>query len=203
MFILGLTGQTGAGKSFAAQRLVKLGFSHIDADRAARAVVEPGRPCLLKLAEVFGKEIICENGSLDRKKLAELAFGGGRVDELNAVTHPFIIEEINNELLELEKSGVQFAVLDAPALFESGADKMCDKIMAVTAPKDLRLERIMKRDKIGHQMALSRIDAQHDEEFYTERADFVVISTAEDNDLLEAVDRAALLLTGSGGNCSK
>lgn len=203
MFILGLTGQTGAGKSFAASRLVKLGFSHVDADKAARAVVEPGKPCLEKLTEVFGKEIILEDGSLDRGKLAEIAFGSGRVDELNAVTHPFIIEEINSMLSKLEKSGVQFSVLDAPTLFESGADKMCDKIMAVTAPADLRLERIIKRDRIERERALSRIEAQHDEEFYTKRADFVVASTANDNDLLEAVDRVALLITGSGGNCSK
>lgn len=204
MFILGLTGQTGAGKSFAARRLAKLGFSHVDADKAARAVVAPGKPCLEKLREVFGNEIICEDGSLDRRKLAELAFSGGRIAELNAATHPFIMEEIKGELENLEKSGALFAVLDAPALFESGADKLCDKTMAVTAPQDLRLERIMKRDRIGREQALSRICAQHGEDFYTKRADFVVKSTADDSDLLGAVDKTALLITaGSGGICSR
>lgn len=203
MFILGLTGQTGAGKSFAARRLVELGFSHVDADKVARAAVEPGKPCLEKLREAFGNEIILKDGSLDRKKLAKLAFSGGRVEQLNAAAHPFIVKEINNELKSLEKSGAKFAVLDAPALFESGADKICDKIMVVTAPAKLRLERIMKRDNIGRERALSRIYAQHNEDFYTEHADFVVVSTADDNDLLSAVDKAALLITGSGGICSR
>lgn len=194
MFILGLTGPSGAGKSLAAQRFVFHGFAHLDADKTARVVVEPGSPCLKELAEVFGKDIIKADGSLDRKKLAQLAFGGGRVEELNAVTHPYITKEIERELERLEKAGYRFAVLDAPALFESGADKMCDSVMAVTASRELRIKRIMDRDKITFEQAAARVDAQPDESFYKDRSDYVACSDGGTPELFAAVDRVVEII---------
>lgn len=191
MFILGLTGPSGAGKSLAAQHLVQRGFSHVDADKAARAIAMPGSPCLKELAAEFGTEIICADGSLDRKKLAKLAFGGNKVERLNAITHPYIINEINRALSALESSGARYAILDAPALFESGADRICDRILAVTAGRELRIKRIMERDGITQEQAQSRVDAQPDDDFYTTKADFTAGSDNGEAELFAAVDRAA------------
>lgn len=200
MFILGLTGPSGAGKSLAAQRFVSHGFAHIDADKTARAVVEPGSPCLKELVRAFGEDIVRKDGSLDRKKLARLAFEGRRVVELNAITHPYIIREIERELEELEKAGCKYAVLDAPTLFESGADRLCDKVMAVTASRELRLKRIMERDGITFEQAKARIDAQPGESFYMDKSDYAASSDGGSTELFAAVDRVAdEIKRGCGG----
>lgn len=200
MFILGVTGPSGAGKSLAAARLAERGFAHVDADAAARAVVAPGSPCLKKLTETFGADILLTDGTLDRKKLASRAFKGGRLAELNAATHPFIIDEIGKELDRLKKEGKRHVVLDAPALYEAGADRLCDKVLAVTAPRELRLKRIMDRDGISQKLAEERLSAQPDDRFYTERSDYAVNSDGGSKLLLAAVDRVADDILGAGGN---
>ena len=199
MFILGLTGPSGAGKSLAARHLEQRGFYHIDADLAARAVMEPGRECLKALAAAFGGEIIREDGVLDRKRLAQLAFAGGRVAELNAVTHPFILKEIEGQLRAAEQTGARYTVLDAPALYESGADSICDKVLAVTADRALRVARIIERDGITKEQAETRVNAQPDERFYTDRADYIIRSDGGQAELFPAVDRIADRIC-SGGN---
>ncbi|HEX2939112.1 MAG TPA: dephospho-CoA kinase [Ruminiclostridium sp.] len=199
MFVLGVTGPSGAGKSLAAQHFIKLGFAHIDADKSARVVVGPGSSCLSQLAREFGKEIINADGSLDRKKLASLAFSGGRVDDLNRITHPFILEEIKSELNKLAESGVSYTVLDAPTLFESGSDKFCDRIMSVLANKELRIKRIMNRDGISFEKAAERVGAQPDDEFYKDRSDFVVSSDSGEKELFAGVEQVSREIRGDGG----
>ncbi len=199
MYILGLTGPSGTGKSLAARHLEGRGFIHIDADKSARSVVLPGTPCLKRLVEVFGLDILHEDGSLNRKKLAEFAFGHGRVDELNAVTHPFIIEEIRRQLKVLEDNGAKYVTLDAPALFESGANKLCNSVMALTSPLEDRVKRIMKRDGLSLIQAQTRLNAQPDNNFYISRADFVIENNGLDKTMTDAVDRTAdLILTSAG-----
>lgn len=191
IFILGLTGPSGSGKSLAAQHLKSRGFSHIDADKSARIAVEPGTPCLKALEKAFGSEIIKSDGSLDRKKLAKLAFAGGRVAELNAVTHPFIKKEIEREIDELEKAGVRFAILDAPTLIESKAAELCDSILVITASRSVRINRIIERDNISCAQAQERIDAQPDNSFYERNADYVIINDGSQSELFASVDKIA------------
>jgi dephospho-CoA kinase len=177
LFILGLTGASGTGKSYATQILEQEGFYIIDADNTARTVVEAGRPCLKKLCEVFGEEIINNDGSLNRKALAKSAFANkSSVDKLNFITHPYIIKEINAELAVLEQKGEKLVVLDAPTLFESGADSICDTIVAIIAPKELCLKRIIERDFLTIGQARERINAQPIDEYYTSRAEYVIIN---------------------------
>lgn len=171
--VIGLTGQTGAGKSTVAGMLESLGCRIINADAVAREATAKGSECLKRLAEYFGNDIIDSNGNCVRKLLAQRAFSSRENTEiLNSITHPMIIGRIS-EYIEMcgEDENV---VIDAPQLFESGCDKLCDKVIAVTAPKDVRLQRIIMRDDISEQYALLRINAQHDEEYYTSRADFVI-----------------------------
>ncbi len=173
--IIGLTGQTGAGKGSVANLLCEKGMSAIDCDKVAREITEKGSPTLQKLAEAFSEEIINSDGTLDRSALALRAFSAPQsVRLLNSITHPAIIDRTVEHIKRLEADGAEFIVLDAPTLIESGAADMCDVIIAVVADEDTRLERIMSRDGISIDAAKKRMSAQPKTEFYTDSADYTV-----------------------------
>ena len=124
LFVLGLTGPTGAGKSAVAGMLAAAGLPVLDADKSAREVVEPGSPCLAALARAFSPDILRPDGTLDRKRLAALAFqDDASAKKLSAVTHPAIIARSLARLQEWEAAGCRAAVVDAPLLYESGGDR--------------------------------------------------------------------------------
>lgn len=171
MPVIGLTGPTGAGKSTVSAILRKRGFFIADGDVIAREVVQPGEPLLQQLAQAFGEDILTE-GVLNRRVLAQKAFSDPeKLQLLNSLMHPVIEERMFREIAEHPDCP---AVIDAAALIESGIDKRCDFLVVVTAPLDVRLERIMARDGLTEADAKVRIGAQHDEEFYTSRADIVI-----------------------------
>lgn len=175
MKVIGLTGQTGAGKSYVADILLGLGCAVVDADVVAREVMAPGSECLAAVAGHFGSDIILPDGSCDRRLLAQRAFADEESTKLlSSLTHPYIIAKTKEYLRELENKNYSTAVFDAPQLFESGGDKLCDVIVSVTAPAQVRLERIMTRDGITREQALLRMNAQKDEQFYTERSGYVI-----------------------------
>ena len=164
LFVLGLTGPTGAGKSAVAGMLAAAGLPVLDADKIAREVVEPGSPCLAALARAFSPDILRPDGTLDRKRLAALAFqDDASAKKLSAVTHPAIIARSLARLQEWEAAGCRAAVVDAPLLYESGMDAICGLVAAVIAPEDLRLKRILARDGITEQEARRRMAVQPDE----------------------------------------
>ena len=174
-FTIGLTGGTGAGKGHICKKLAKRGFNIIDTDRVARQVVEKGSPLLKELAAEFGSDII-KSGELDRALLAERAFSNkAQTEKLNAIMHPAIIAES-------EKLAKGLTVLDAPQLFEAHAEDKCYKIIAVTAPTELRIKRIKERDGISDDAVLLRINAQHDDEFYAAHSDFVIVNDGRDTE---------------------
>ena len=168
-FTIGLTGATGAGKGYVCEYLKTKGFTIIDSDIVAREVVQKGSPLLGELAKNFGDDII-KNSELDRALLAERAFADkAQTAKLNAIMHPAIIkrcEELANGL----------TVLDAPQLFEAHAEDKCYKVIAVTAPVNLRIKRITARDNITAEQAQQRISAQFDDEYYANHSDFVIIN---------------------------
>lgn len=173
--IVGLTGQTGAGKSMVSEIISGRGYKVIDADVVSRRIVEAGGQCLLDLAIEFGIDILNEDGSLNRKRLSGIVFRDkDKLQKLNEVTHPYIIEEIGREARELIAFGEPAVFIDAPTLFESGGNEMCNKTISVLAPQDVRLGRIRARDKLTQEDALARINSQPDDEFYESRSDFVV-----------------------------
>ena len=175
MKIIGLTGLTGAGKSTVAQKLMAYGCYHIDADKVAREVINNDENVKNKLKERFGCDVINEDGTTNRPLLASRAFSDEESTlALNEITHPAVTEEIKSIIKDMEEVGYRGIIIDAIALFESGEDKLCDFTVAVIAPKDIRLERIMKRDNITEEKALERINAQKDENFFTSKADFVL-----------------------------
>lgn len=175
MKIIGLTGLTGAGKSTVAKKLIAYGCYHIDADRVARDVINNNENVKNKLRERFGEDVVNADGTTNRPILASRAFASKEsTNALNEITHPAVTEEIQSIIKDMEEVGYRGVIIDAIALFESGEDKLCDFTVAVVAPMDIRLERIMKRDGITEEKALERINAQKDEKFFTEKADFVL-----------------------------
>ncbi len=182
--IVGLTGATGAGKSSITHIFAANGCHVIDADAIAREAVQKGSLCLKQLCYAFGDDILLDDGALNRAELAKRAFSSKDGTELlNGITHPAIVMLTMIKIKELVKRGEKIIIFDAPTLFESNTDVMCDFIVAVTAPQDVRLKRIIMRDGITEQQARIRMNAQHDESFYTEQSDFVI----ENNSTLESV----------------
>lgn len=172
VYVVGLTGPTGSGKSEVSRLWKDHHFAIIDADMVARKVVEPGQPALEALVAEFSEDILNSDGTLDRRRLAQRAFATPEdTAKLNAITHPHILAYIHRLLMRCEQNREMVAVIDAPLLFESGLETVCDITVAVVAPAEVRQERIIKRDDIVSEQAKLRMDAQPEESFYTERAD--------------------------------
>lgn len=171
--ILGLTGQTGSGKSTVSLYLGEIGFYICDCDALAAAVrKEPS--VMNSLASVFGGDILTQTG-IDRRLLAERAFKNeDSVKKLNSIMHPAILERAKKDMDSALKKGFPGAVLDGAVLFESGGDKLCDFTAAVICPPEIRLERIRSRDSLSLKEAQSRMRIQHEDEFYTKRADYII-----------------------------
>ncbi len=177
LYVVGLTGPTGSGKSEVARILGAHGIGIINADDLARRVVQRGSNCLKQLVQAFSSDILNTDGTLNRRRLAQLAFASAEQTRLlNSITHPAIIALSKNILREMEQRHELAAVLDAPLLFESGMDSICDKTVAVIAPYSMRLERIQSRDHLSREEAIARMSAQQAEDYYTSRADIILTS---------------------------
>ena len=159
--VVGLTGQTGAGKSTVSDYLRENGMAVIDADKVAREVVETGSACIADIALEFGCEYINADGTLNRKKMAKTVFTDkAKLKKLNALMFPYIIRRLCEEIERSRREGEGIIVLDAPTLFESGADRECDYVVSVIADEQSRKERIIRRDGLTQQEAQERISAQ-------------------------------------------
>ena len=176
MLVLGLTGQSGAGKGEVARVFSSFeGVVCLDTDKTAREVAVKGSPCLSELCEYFGSEILLNDGTLDRKKLARIAFGDKEKHaKLNHITHFYIMQRIREWLKQAQKDGVKIAVIDAPLLFESHADELCDVTLAVISPYKTRLTRIMARDSVDEKNARIRLDSQPNDSFFREKCTHVI-----------------------------
>lgn len=175
MKIIGITGQTGAGKSTVCRELQKLGFYHIDADLVAREQTYKDSPVIPLLCSAFGGDILNSDGSVNRKVLAKKAFSSNENTLLlNSITHPAVTEKIREIIKEKEAQNCKAVLIDAIALFESGENELCDFTVSVVAPAEIRLKRITERDNISREDAMLRINAQKNETFYRENADFVI-----------------------------
>lgn len=182
--VIGLTGQTGAGKTTVAEGLRHFGYQVIKADEIARLVTDRGSPTLDKLAKVFGKDILKEDGTLDRALLAERAFATPEDTMLlNSITHPEIGRLIEKKINGAFFDGYEGVILDASQLFESGINERCALVVSVVAPAELRKKRIMERDGISEEKALQRMNAQLPEEYFRTHSNFVVENTGSLDDL--------------------
>lgn len=175
MLTLGLTGGMGAGKGYCAEIFAKHGILSVDTDKVSRAVVRPGMPCLAELVENFGGSILQPDGELDRKALAALAFADiDKTNLLNSISHKYILRECKLWLEERRKAGDFAAIVDAPLLFESKFNCICDYTIGVICDTETRIERVIERDGITAEQALSRIEKQHTNDFFRRCCDYLI-----------------------------
>ena len=178
MLIIGITGPSGAGKGAVSEYLnTKYGFKVIDADKVYHQIISSPSDCVDELVEHFGKAILNENGGIDRKALSSLVFGEENKERLlllNEITHKYVIREIDELISAYSKEGAEVTVIDAPLLIEAGVDKMCNYVIAVISDKDLRAQRIARRDGIDEEKALLRINSQKPDSFYKENCSWVL-----------------------------
>ena len=187
--VLGLTGQTGAGKSTLCRYLQQKGCTVIDADQVARNVVEKGSACIADIVLEFGVEYLTMDGNLNRRKLGESVFTDkAKLKKLNDIMFPYIINNIKEKIAEAKEASEGIIILDAPTLFESGCDKFCDKVISVIASQDVRCHRIIERDGLSEEEAMHRITAQHSDSFYTERSWMVLQNNSDVDDLKQQAD---------------
>lgn len=188
-FIVGLTGQTGAGKTMVSRIFAENGFAVIDCDIVSRSVTETGSDCNKKLSEIF-PSCFDDKLMLDRKAMAEIVFNDTqKLRTLNQTIFPFIIKSIESRIEQLSDDGNKFILLDAPTLFEAGADKLCDLIVSCIADKNLRKERIMSRDGITAQLAESRISSQKSDEFFKKHSDYIIENNgSSESALVQTID---------------
>ena len=186
MKMIGLTGQSGSGKTTVSSFFLDGGFEIINADLVAREVMEKGEVCLEETVRAFGEEILNDDGTLNRKHLAEIVFSDWqKLKKLNSITHPHINKRVSEKAEALRKCGAEYVLLDAPTLFESGEDKLCDAIVSVTAKVELRAKRIIERDKINNDMVMKRFSSQHSVKFFKEHSDYIIENNGSREELEE------------------
>ena len=169
MFVVGITGGIGSGKTAVTDHLETLGIIVVDADKAARVVVEPGTPALAEIAAHFGSDILLDDGALNRAALRELVFNDSSQRKiLEGITHPRIREEI---ALQLSTAASPYVVLSSPLLLESGQNSFADYVVVVDVPEAVQIERTMCRDDNSESLVKQIMAAQLDRQTRLSRAD--------------------------------
>lgn len=179
VFVIGLTGGLGTGKSTVAEMLREKGAVVIHADQLGHQVYEPGRPAYYEIVEAFGPQVLGDGGRIDRRRLAQLVFADAEaLARLNRITHPRIRQAMQEQLAQLARQeGVQVAVVEAALLLEAGWDDLVDEIWVTVAPPEVAAQRAAARSGIPVEEAMARIRAQLDNEKRAQRA-HVVIDTS-------------------------
>lgn len=190
--IIGITGSIGTGKSTVSNYLISKGYSVVDADKISKGAYNIGSNGYKAILEVFGVEILNSNGEVDRKKIKKIVFDNSNMlQRLNMAIHPIIINEIEKEIeILLESQNVVF--LDAPLLIETELHKKVDKIIVVACDKNEQINRIIKRDKITADMAISIINSQMSIDEKLKFADYIVYNNSTIENLYSQVDEIIL-----------
>ena len=169
--IIGITGGTGCGKTTLLQAIAAQGGLILDCDAIYHELLQTDEALLDSIEDRFPDTV--ENGQLQRKKLGAIVFNDeAALNDLNRITHSAIKKEIEKRL----EDAPQLAAIDAIALFESGLSSLCHVTVAVTAPEEMRIKRLMQRDNITEEYARLRIQAQHDESWFREKCDHILVN---------------------------
>lgn len=186
MKVIGITGPTGAGKTTALHELKALGGCILDADAIYHQLLEGQSALRTELEHHFGP-LSQADGAFDRKRLGEVVFHDPEaLQELNAIAHRYVVEEIEKQLEQARGMGCPAAAIDAIGLFESGADRLCQETVAILAPPSVRIRRIMDREGISESYAKARVSSQQEDTFYRSQCNYVL-----ENDCADAQTFAA------------
>ena len=173
--LIGLTGVIASGKSTVSRQLMKLGAHVIDTDKIAHDLAKPHKPLWDAYREHFGEEILAEDGSLCREKIAARVFSDPEERRwIDGAAHPLIAASVRKKIAALEKKGAKFIFLDVPLLFEAGWNRMADFIWLVSVSKETQLARLMKRNGYTEEEAAARIRSQFPLEEKRQRADCII-----------------------------
>lgn len=184
MKVIGITGGTGCGKTSVLRMMERLGCFAIDADEVYHRLLRYDREMLDELKAEFPDAF--DGDTLDRHRLGRVVYHDDeRMAVLTKITHYHIIKEIEHLLERGERNGARMAVIDAILLFESGLDRICDLVVGVTAPREVRMRRIIKRDGITPEQAEMRIASQPDEDFYIQNCDYIISNGKDDGSILD------------------
>jgi len=175
MLVVGITGSIGAGKTTLALVLEEKGVEVLDADLIAHEVTEPQSPVWREVVDEFGESVLGKNKEIDRKKLAEIVFANSeKLEALNRIVHPRVIERVNSKLKELRKEKPNtIAVIDAPLLIEAGMKEMLDLLVVVVTKEELRLARTAGLGLTAVEMR-NRNEKQMPQEEKARYADYVI-----------------------------
>ena len=186
-WILGLTGGIGSGKSAVAQGFIERGVHLVDADHAARWVVEPGRPALARIVEHFGPGVLQADGQLDRAALRQLIFTDpGQRRWLENLLHPLIGQEITQVLA---RATSPYAILVSPLLIESGQHRLTQRVLVVDTPEELQVQRTIARDQSTEEQVRAILQAQASREERLRHAHDVLLNDRDLAALDEQVER--------------
>jgi dephospho-CoA kinase len=198
MFVLGITGGIGSGKSSVSGILADRGLLVLDADEISRAVTGPGGRAMPEIAATFGNKVVMSNGALNRRVMSDIAFGDKKkLDDLSTIIHRHVFEQIIETLEKEKQKGSKCVVLDVPIPVNKFRE-LCNQIWVVTCDKDVRLARLQKRG-MDKEEAERRIAVQMTDDEYCELGDFSIDNSwaLEDlNDKVEALIREQLYERG-------
>ncbi|WP_288984645.1 dephospho-CoA kinase [uncultured Flavobacterium sp.] len=181
--IIGLTGGIGSGKSTIANYIASKGIPVYIADEEAKKLMD-SKQISTKIQAIFSENVLTLEGKLDRKKIAAIVFNSPeKLSKLNAIVHPEVKKHFAN-WLKLHKNA-PFIIKEVAILFETGGNLSCDKVILVTAPKENRIQRAMKRDNVDRDSVLRRIQNQLPEEEKISKSDFVVHNIDLQNTFIE------------------
>ena len=197
MITVGLTGGIASGKSLVAQILRRLGCEVIDTDAIARDVVVPGTEGWQAVVTEFGPQILAEDGTINRAKLASIIFAdAGRREILNSLLHPLIIRAVGEQVAAIQaRDPDAVVVVDVPLLIECVMQNDFDEVMVVWAPRETQIARLMARDGLREEDARERIASQLPLDHKRECATFVVENDADREKTAEQVEKFFLHLT--------
>ena len=186
MYVVGITGGIGSGKSAVTDHLETFGISVVDADKVSRVVVEPGTRGLAAIIEHFSADILLADGSLDRAALKKIVFDSPAERKvLEGITHPLIRDEITRQLSEASSP---YAVLSSPLLLESGQSTVTDYVIVIDVPEEVQLRRTMARDDNSEALVKQIMAAQLDRQTRLARADTSINNDASLEALYERVE---------------
>lgn len=183
---IGLTGSVATGKSTVSNMIQQAGIPLVDADIAARKVVEPGTEGLKEIIAYFGEEILLADGTLDRAKLGEIIFKDKeKREKLNEITHPRVKDYMLEARERFFRAGEELVFFDIPLLFESHLESLVDQIVVVWTTPETELKRLMERNNLTKEDALRRIESQMGIDEKARKADFVI----DNNESLEKTQK--------------
>ncbi|SHJ54078.1 dephospho-CoA kinase [Tepidibacter formicigenes] len=174
MKVIGLTGSIGSGKSTVSNMLIEKNIKIIDADKISREILNRGNT-LQEIFTYFGDDIKNSDGSLNRKKLGSIVFSDeDKLIKLNSITHPKIKEEIEEKINFYKDLGEKIIIVDAPLLIEANLNYMVDLVLLIICNEEAQIKRIMSRDKISREEAVSRIKVQMSVDEKKKYADYII-----------------------------